>query len=85
MQRQFVCPQSQVWHRIYQNLEAARRAHGKRSIPPPPKPLIFGGWFFSNNTEKQVRWLETLDWAHTYGFLSLIPELTMSESYYLER
>lgn len=57
-----VCPQPAVWHAIYRRCDQAWRESG-RVGDPPPAPLILGGWAFSSDADKQVRWQALVRWA----------------------
>jgi hypothetical protein len=74
-----VCPLPQHWNAIYLTLLKAATAGAE--LPPPPKPLILGGWAYSSDAEKQNRWLSTLQWAQKWGFQELIPELSTDMMY----
>jgi hypothetical protein len=79
----FICPQPQIWHEIYQKLETAWKAQG-RVGNEPPRPLILGGWNFSNDLEKKRRWEETLKWAKENNLEYLISEISSDDSYFVE-
>lgn len=57
----------------------------EKSGPPPPKPLILNGWFFSNDFEKAERWNNTIEWIKRYGTDKLIPKLTEDQMYSVEQ
>ena len=63
-----VCPNPDAWHRVYQRLSTLATDRGMD--PPPPKPLILGGWVFTNDVEKKRRWEETVAWAEARGLES---------------
>ena len=63
-----VCPNPDAWDRVYQRLSAL--ATDRRMGPPPPRPLILGGWVFTNDVEKKRRWEETVAWAQARGLES---------------
>src|SRR5438045_9702151 len=79
----FICPQPQIWHEIYQKLETAWKAQ-VRVGNEPPRPLILGGWNFSNDLEKKRRWEETLKWAKENNLEYLISEISSDDSYFVE-
>jgi hypothetical protein len=71
-----ICPQSAVWARFYESLKVYAEAHPCQP-PEPPFPLIFGGWFYSNDVTKKERWDGTVDWAQRNGcghLLNTIPD-----------
>ena len=77
---EFVCPKPMLWHQIYQELKRAWEEAG-RIAPPPPRPLILGGWNFSDDWTKRKRWRETLEWANEHGLEHLIPALDPKAEY----
>lgn len=76
----FVCPKPQVWDRVCQRLQKAWEALGRPGIEPP-MPLILSGWAYTNDLDKQQRWLATDAWANNAGLERLIPELSEEEGY----
>ena len=52
-----------------------------RSGDGPPMPLILNGWVFSNDHDKNRRWLDTIEWAKEHGLSELIPELKDGEKH----
>ncbi len=60
-----VCPNPGVWHRTFEHLTRVAAERGVREAPP--KPLILGGWNFSNDLEKKARWDATVAWAKDHG------------------
>lgn len=76
----FVCPKPQPWLAVYDSLEAAWEAAGSNGVPPPI-PLILNGWMFSNDFDKNARWLDTIRWAAEHNLSHLIPELKADDKY----
>ena len=56
-----ICPNPTEWHRVYERLLSF--AH-KNNCIAPPRPLILSGWWYTNDTEKQNRWSDTVAWAN---------------------
>jgi hypothetical protein len=54
-----VCPKPMLWNELH---EIAVEADINDS-PPPPLPLILGGWFCSENSDKSKRLMELLYWT----------------------
>jgi hypothetical protein len=54
-----VCPIPKLWNELH---EIAVEADINDSTPPP-LPLILGGWFYSENSEKSKRLMELLHWT----------------------
>lgn len=70
-----ICPLPEHWHRVYQEcLEAAQNSNGK--IPEPPRPLILGGWAYSNDVQKCEQWHAMVEWAKKWGFEASTNQLT---------
>jgi hypothetical protein len=79
MSKTFICPLPYVWNDIHKVLcNACLRKPG---IPEPPMLLVLGGWNYSSDFIKQLRWQETLVWAEKYGFEHLIPKLKPDQIY----
>lgn len=60
-----ICPKPPVWAQVWQHLKEAAMERGFGQ--DPPTPLILGGWWASNDLEKQLRWEATLAWARERG------------------
>jgi hypothetical protein len=70
------------WYDVFENLERYARTH--QCIPPcPPKPLVLGGWAYSNDLEKKKRWDQTVEWATHNGCVELI-QIDDSQFYYVD-
>lgn len=76
----FVCPKPQSWLTVYDSLKAAWESAGCND-PSPPVPLILNGWIFSNDFDKNARWLDTIKWAVDHNVAHLIPELKADDKY----
>lgn len=77
----FISPKPGIWHDLHQKLYWYWINKLCRKGSPPPTPLILGGWNFSNDHDKKVRWNETLEWAREHDCLDLIPILKEDEQY----
>ncbi|NBW99113.1 DUF721 domain-containing protein [bacterium] len=73
-----ICPIPDVWNKIYEDLMAFWEKK-KLPEPPPPTPLILGGWAYSNDIEKHERWTETVRWATNNGCAHLLESLSESD------
>ena len=49
----------------------------------PPIPLILNGWVGSDDFDKQLRWLDTIEWAEQHALSHLIPELADEDKYWV--
>lgn len=83
----FVCPKPIKWAEVYKELVQAKKSRitTGQDIFDPPKPLLLGGWNFSNDLEKQIRWKDTVNWAERNGVSNLIPEFTPDDCYYVSQ
>lgn len=77
---QFVCPKPVIWNSIYQRLKEKWEESGSYGDPPPVR-LILAGWAFSTDSDKQLRWQQTVWWAEEQGMESLIPKLGEEDEY----
>jgi hypothetical protein len=64
-----VCPKPRVWCDVHKRLAAFSQEHLLKS---PPGPIILSGWSYTNDTEKQRRWLEMMEWATDHGCINLL-------------
>lgn len=78
-----VCPNPGPWAEIYKHLERSWRNSGCYG-DAPPMPLILSGWHYSSDHDKQLRWLQTVEWAERHNFGHLIPNLRDDECYVTE-
>lgn len=78
-----ICPQPRIWSNIYTALLATWEEGGQVGAPPP-KPLILGGWAYSNDIGKVDRWQSTLRWAADRKLELLIPLLSGADLYEVE-
>lgn len=78
---QVVCPQPLIWSEIFKLLNRYWKEQLLCKGAPPPRPLILGGWTFSNDYDKNERWKETKNWARERSCVKLIPELSNEEAY----
>jgi len=65
-----ICPNPRYWHEIYECLLAVCAERKLSRLPP--KPLILGGWWATNDLEKARRWAETVNWAEKHGLADLV-------------
>lgn len=77
---EIVCPEPGLWHEIYERLASTARDAEPR-VPPPPRPLILGGWWGSTDLQKKARWEQTLEWAKRWDLEELIGELQDDQMY----
>ena len=70
-----VCPQPQVWSRLWEMLPDRRRQGGGWE---PPLPLILAAWWDSSNSSKQERFHLHLRWAHEHGAMDAVAALLAS-------
>ena len=66
-----ICPLPQAWAMAH----SALRKYSDENFCVPataPKPLILGGWSFSNDVDKMKRWQETVDWAISNGCSGIV-------------
>ena len=69
-----ICPKPIPWNDIFQLL--ARHAKAIPCMPEsPPKPLILAGWAYSDDSEKALRWAETVAWANANGCGGIIDQV----------
>jgi len=78
----FVCPKPRKWNEIYQTLYSEWRKLENAAVPPPPIPLIRGGWIAADES-KNKRWNSLLDWATRFGFAPLVPKLREQDKHYV--
>jgi hypothetical protein len=75
-----ICSCPRPWDQIFRRLLQYADAH-PCTPPRPPTPLILNGWSFSNDTEKRVRWRETVAWAKVNGCSALIEGIPDEDFY----
>jgi hypothetical protein len=75
------CPNPIPWNKVYSNLS---RQAKRKSLPLPPTPLILAGWNYSNDSEKEIRWKETVKWASDNGCIDLVDVIPDDEFYFAE-
>lgn len=66
-----ICPNPMPWNDAFERLTKFAEAH-PCTPPSPPKPLILGGWAYSNDVKKMRRWEETVAWANDNGCLEVV-------------
>jgi hypothetical protein len=78
-----VCPNPIPWSRAFERLSA--HAQSALCVPAfPPRPLILGGWIYSNDQDKIERWNKTVAWAESNGCSEIVEEIPDSEFYFVE-
>jgi hypothetical protein len=77
-----VCPMR--WGEIFVRLQRFAAQH-PCTPPSPPKPLIHGGWAFSNDLEKMQRWEDTVAWAVRNGCSEIVTGIPESGYYCVEK
>lgn len=73
-----ICPQPNVWNRLYERMCTHAQ---KMGAVKPPVPLILAGWSYSSDEEKQERWEETCSWSATNACEDLIGNLEDQDWY----
>lgn len=75
-----ICPVPSKWNDVYQRL---LKFSDENECKPkqPPIPLILGGWAFSNDMEKQMRWRDTVEWSASNRCQILLDGLSESDFY----
>ena len=64
-----VCPQPQLWNRLYGLLPNKRQTdHGWE----PPLPLILAAWYETPALSKIARLREHIEWADQHGALEIV-------------
>ena len=66
-----VCPNPQLWNRLWEMLPDRRR-EGSAWIPS--LPLILNAWWYTSNDQKRERFKEHLLWAEKHGQLDRIAD-----------
>ena len=64
-----LCPQPMVWNRLWEMLLGRHRVGLGWE---PALPLILGAWWDSTGLEKNLRFLEHLEWAYNQGCLKAV-------------
>jgi hypothetical protein len=77
-----ICPYPLEWIRIHRQLLA--EIEKRRRNPLPPEPMALGHWDYSNDQDKQRRWLETLFWAWEYGLLDILRNMPPESMYMVD-
>jgi hypothetical protein len=74
-----VCPMPQRWNALFAKL--ANTSQNPSGGWAPPLPLILAAWYDTSAAQKQLRFMEHLDWASEQGrleeigsFLRALPE-----------
>ena len=78
-----VCPKPLVWSKVFLDLEGFAQFH-PCTPGSPPKPLILGGWTYSNDAEKLARWQDTVSWASRNGCAPVVEAVSDADFYYVE-
>jgi hypothetical protein len=78
-----ICPNPMPWHETFERLISYAQSH-PCTPPSPPKPLILGGWAYSNDIEKRQRWEETVAWTAENGCPELVSGIPDHDFYFVE-
>jgi len=70
-----ICPQPQIWNKLYEKLKNKERSG---SGWKPSLPLILGAWGYTSDLEKQKRFQEHLKWADDHNQLQEIIDFVES-------
>lgn len=81
---QRICPHPKQWNDIFGRLLDYADRHAC-SPDRPPTPLILGGWWASNDTEKMLRWRETVIWATANGCLEIVEDIPEVDFYQVDK
>jgi len=65
-----VCPQPQLWNKLWEKLKDKERVGG--ASWNPPLPLILVAWWDSSDNSKKQRLIEHIEWAESKGQLDEI-------------
>ena len=63
MNDNYISPLPKVWNEIHQKLLSYWENELNKKTQKPPVPLILAGWNFSEDSEKKLRWGDTLQWG----------------------
>jgi len=77
----YFCPMPTKWNEIYMSLVHVWKREGSIPAEKPPKPLILAAWHDTTESEKQLRWKETIYWVEKHNCEYLIPELKDEEKF----
>ena len=76
-----ICPNPQPWNSVYKKLTGYAKKH--ECVPPePPIPLILAGWVHSSDTQKKMRWDETVAWAYDNKCSDMLDIIQDDDFYY---
>lgn len=78
-----ICPLPIIWDQVYKQLLSQWELGGKNGIKPPI-PLILGGWNYSNDNEKMIRWHQTVEWANNYNMNNLVDAINEQDFYFID-
>ena len=79
----FISPIPRILHEIHNKLDRFWMSELNQEGDPPPKPLILGGWNFSNDYDKKNRWDQTVTWAKENNCTHLLPDLEVDHKYFV--
>lgn len=71
-----ICPQPQLWNKLWDMLKDKERAG--ISGWNPPLPLILAAWWNTSPSEKQLRLEQHISWADSHGQLNEISDYLTS-------
>jgi len=72
------------WNEVFKRLLEYADTHDC-TPSRPPTPLILGGWWASNDTEKLLRWRETVDWAVVNNCTAIIEGISDQDYYQVDK
>jgi hypothetical protein len=78
-----ICPKPMLWHEAFERVINYAQSHSC-TPPSPPKPLILGGWAYSNDIEKLQRWQETVAWSAKNECAELVSGIPDHDFYFVE-
>lgn len=70
-----ICPQPQMWNKLWKLLKNKKRSGAGWK---PPLPLILSAWYHSSDNSKRKRLLEHLNWAKEQNQLNTISDYLQS-------
>jgi len=79
-----ICPNPSKWNEIHKKL--IRHSNINPCKPPkPPAPLILAAWDYSNDVEKEDRWIKTIQWAEKNNCTELTSSIPHDQFYCVKK
>ncbi len=75
-----ICLIPKYWNEFENKLKKSKPIDAEN----PPIPLILAGWNYSSDSEKEQRWIDTIEWCKKYGFEAELELLNDDDFYYGE-